>query len=85
MGRQDGRTFVRVRVDGLPGLVRLDLTLEAGGDLARPEQLEGIAVESLVDLRVAKLTRRRPRRRGRPLLRRPVPGGRRLEWSERAA
>ena len=53
---QDGRTFVRARVDGLPGLARLDLTLESGGDLAPPEQLEGIAVESLVDLRVAKLT-----------------------------
>jgi hypothetical protein len=54
---RDGGTFVRGRLDGVPGIVRIDATYEPGPDLEpAPPAVEGVIVESLVDLRASKLT-----------------------------
>lgn len=53
---RDAGTFVRARtfVDGRD--LEVDMVFEGRGDLAPPASLEGVALESLADLRASKLT-----------------------------
>ena len=54
---QDGGTFLRARLDGVPNIVRLDLTLDVSGDIeAPPPPIDGLVVQSLADLRASKIT-----------------------------
>ncbi len=54
---RDARSFVRARIGSGEGVTELDLVHEPQEDLEPPpDPLEGIIVESLVDLRAAKLT-----------------------------
>lgn len=53
---RDAGTFVRASVSGAAGLVELDLIHEGSPDLEAPAQVEGVTVESLADLRAAKIT-----------------------------
>jgi hypothetical protein len=53
---RDAGTLVRAQVEGLDRPLEIDLVHEALPDLASPApSIEGVAVESLVDLRAAKL------------------------------
>jgi nucleotidyltransferase AbiEii toxin of type IV toxin-antitoxin system len=53
---RDAGTFVRASLDLGDQLVELDLVHEGTEDLDSPVSAEGVLTESLVDLRVAKLT-----------------------------
>ncbi|MBN1773927.1 MAG: nucleotidyl transferase AbiEii/AbiGii toxin family protein [Deltaproteobacteria bacterium] len=54
---QDGGTFVRARLDRLPGIVRLDLAFDPTPDLEPPPPpVDGLVVQSLADLRASKVT-----------------------------
>lgn len=54
---QDGGTFVRARVDGVPGIVRLDLAFDPTVELEPPPPaIDGLVVQSFADLRASKVT-----------------------------
>lgn len=53
---RDARTFVRAVATHPEGTTELDLLCEGTAPLQPPQTLEGIALESLADLRAAKLT-----------------------------
>ncbi len=54
---QDAGAFVRARLEGVPGIVRLDLAFDPGGELEAPSApVEGLVVQSLPDLRASKVT-----------------------------
>lgn len=53
---QDAGSFVRASLSLPPLELEVDLVFEATGDLEPPITVEGVLVESLTDLRAAKLT-----------------------------
>lgn len=53
---QDAGSFVRASLSLPSNALEVDLVFEATGDLEPPMSLEGVLVESLADLRAAKLT-----------------------------
>jgi hypothetical protein len=53
---RDAGSFLRARVDGAGAPLELDLVHESGPDIEAPVEIEGVFVESLIDLRASKLT-----------------------------
>jgi hypothetical protein len=53
---RDAGVHVRALLASADGSLEVDVVYEALSDLAQPESLEGIAIESFADLRAAKLT-----------------------------